>query len=455
VEDELLMAAQANPEIEVPSFDPPPLDRETARREAWATADADLQEPWNAAEEISTALAEGTHEYPWSPGFKLTVVPASDARSPAPKATVSDTTETALSLHAAARRWVQSLRLRVQSNDVSEDHVLRIESVTIKRLIELVPDYSLESLGKPELDAIRLTWQSAPNKNTGKLKSRATIDTELGHLRTMFNWLEESELWPAPKRKWEKWLRPVYRGDDLDGDADEDEAKVVDTYTVPELVKLYSAASKTVRLWILCALNFGWGAKEIDTARKSHFKSKGRRVARYRHKRTPGAKPVRGRWKAWDETWTLATARIANTTDDEIINPKRLAFLTKHGQPLVRMKRAERSGKVRRYDAIAEAFATTCANAGVRCRGFYLLRHTGIGMIESIAGEAIADLYCQHRPKSMTRRHYLNADWRKLRIALGKLRRKLRPMFAAATRGAESPSLVPSASDDEASSETA
>ena len=168
-----------------------------------------------------------------------------------------------------------------------------------------------------------------------------------------------------------------------------------------------------------CALNFGWGQSEIATAKKCHFKTAGtkRRVARFRHKRRPGAQPVPGRWTAWPETWALAMERMTKSTDDPAKNPKGLAFLTAQNKPLVRYQAG------RRYDAIADAWADACTAAGVRNRGIYLLRHTGANLLKRIAGKELADLYSQHAPRSMGDRHYFNADWRGLRTALRRLRR--------------------------------
>ena len=426
----------------------PPLDREQARKEAWAAAEEALREPRRLAERANAALQradDGRLGPALSPGMKLVAVPTTVpdskakqvAHEPVPLTPVVRADQP-LSLHAAADRWLDHLKRRLARGDASDDYVDRIETSTLPRIKELAEDYPLERLGKPELGEVRVAFQSK-RKRDGKLRERSTIRTELRHVRTLLGWLDDAELWPNPPRQWQKCLRPVFRSDEQDDDADA--PKRHDTYTRTELAKLYAAAGPSVRLWMLCVLNFAWGQKEIATVRKAHFKTarpERRRVGRYRHKRTPGSEPVPGRWTAWPETWEAAVARMAKTTDDPSVNPKGLAFLTAQDQPLVRRKIARRSGKARRYDAIAEAFAETCRKADVRNRGFYLLRHTGINMIKRIGGSEVADLYCQHAPDGMTAEHYVNADWAALRRALRKLRGKLQPMFdAAAKAGAE------------------
>ena len=332
--------------------------------------------------------------------------------------------------HRAADRWLLHLRQRLEANDISDSYVSRADR-SIKYFKGLIDDHVLDNVGKAELDAIRLAFQSKRTKR-GRLRSRGTIDTELGHVRTFFQWLSDSELW-EPCRNWERWLRPVHRSDENDGDADRE--KTIVAYELDELARIYSAAPKSLRLWILCALNFAWGASEISTARGRHFKldSNARRVARFRHKRRPGSKPVPGRWIAWPETWEFALARMAKTPTDPETNPKGFAFLSRDGQRLVRYQTSE-TGKERRYDVPADALKAVCEKVGVRYLGFYAIRRTAIDLMEQIAGKRMADLFCQHRTKDMTEKHYLNKRWRRLFAALEKLRDQLQPMFKEAGR---------------------
>jgi len=411
-------------EMMIDAYEPTPLDREAARAWAFNQADKALRRSVEAKLDDTVAAAQ-THEL-----GKLRVVTGQSSSSLASSTMNSSVTRRDgvldLTLHAAARRWLSNLQKRAARGDVSEVYVNRVEISTLPRFYEMIEDCDLARVAKPELDDIRLAFQCR-KKSDGSLRSRGTIKTELGHVRTMFNWLDESELWPSPPRKWEKYLRPVFRSDDHD--TQDVKAKKHDTYTLEELCKAYGVAGYSMRLWMLCVLNFGWGQTEIATSRKVHFRdAHSRRVARYRHKRRPGAEPVPGRWQAWPETWDAADQRMAKTTNDLLINPKGLAFLTTQNKPLVRIQAR------RVYDVIKDSWKETCNRAGIRNRGFYLLRHTGINMVKRIAGGDIADLYCQHAPESMTDKHYANADWRKLRKALRRLRRNLQPMFDAVAK---------------------
>ena len=107
-----------------------------------------------------------------------------------------------LTLQSAMRRWIKHLEKRFENRDLSEEYLLHIKSVTAKRIRELVPDYELKKTGKSELSQIRMAFQSR------KTWRKTTIEKELRNVITFFNWLDDSELWPTPPRKWERSLRP-------------------------------------------------------------------------------------------------------------------------------------------------------------------------------------------------------------------------------------------------------
>jgi integrase len=433
--DFLITQARAFQPVPIESVEIPPLERAAAKAEAWAEAAKTMAAPAALAREATVALqvgGAGVARGPspaLAPGWKLLAVP--DA--PAARETIANAPLASgqpCGIHRAAELWYQFLKERFAADDISDDFIIRFESSTLPRIYELIPDKDLNKITKATFDTIRLAFQSK-KKSNGQPRGAATVKTELSHVKQLFKWVDEHLSWSAPKG-WEKALRPTFHNDDADTDVPDNENDK-DVYTIEELTKLFKAAGYSARLWLLSALNFGWGAKEIATARRKHFKTDKpelRKVARFRHKRSGSGKPIPGRWTAWAETWELSIARMAKATTDAIDNPKGLAFLTAQQQPLTRLRKAK-SGKLKRVDVIGDELPLLCRAAGVRCRGFYRLRHTGISMIDDIAGEGVADLYSQHSPRSMTRRHYSNGQFRKLRRALRIMRKRLQPLFDA------------------------
>jgi integrase len=233
-------------------------------------------------------------------------------------------------------------------------------------------------------------------------------------------------MWDGPKF-WRKMLTPSFTAETEDA-ALHKEADKIDVFSIEELAKLYKAADERMQCWILAALNFAWGAKEISTSKPRHWKTLekgGRRVERIRHKKRRGAKPVRGYWLCWNETWDACHDQMKTTPKGVKANPDGLAFLHVDGRPLVRPT------KTGRHDAIDTAFEELCETAKVRRRGFYMLRRTSIDMIDGIAGDVIADLQACHARRGMNAR-YTNKRFGRLRKALRIMRKRLQPMFTDA-----------------------
>jgi integrase len=116
---------------------------------------------------------------------------------------------------------------------------------------------------------------------------------------------------------------------------------------------------------------------------------------------------------------------------DKATNPDGLAFMTAQGKELVRTVPTKKNPKKsKRHDAVKDSFEELCKVAGVRCRGFYLLRHTGLNMMLRIGKQEMADLYSQHAPETVSEKFYENSNWKKLRRCLRKMRIKLEPMFS-------------------------
>jgi len=76
-------------------------------------------------------------------------------------------------LRDAADKWLASLRTRRENEDASDDYLTRAIT-SIKRLKELVLNFSLESMGRPEIETIRLKFQSK-RKSNGALRGRGTV----------------------------------------------------------------------------------------------------------------------------------------------------------------------------------------------------------------------------------------------------------------------------------------
>lgn len=263
--------------------DVPPMDRVKARTAAWNRAAKYL----NLRTAIATLCSEVSSAFLRSfPGVKMAVGRQAVAGGVEEVALADPETRSATNLHRAADRRLAHLRHRLENNDISDPHVLRMSGL-VKHFKRQVADRPLASIDRAALEEIRLVYQAHKTRK-GRLASRETVRTELRGVSTMFVWLNERQLWQALDG-WSKALRPVFRSADQDDDEDDDE-RDHDVYSVEELAKVYGHAGYSLKLWMLCALDFAWGQTEISTAKKKHFKTTAVRplVSRFRHKRTSG-----------------------------------------------------------------------------------------------------------------------------------------------------------------------
>jgi len=267
-------------------------------------------------------------------------------------------------LHASLDDFLKHLEQRRDAGDCGEDYVSRTQS-SIKSIKRRMPNMPLADVGRDHLETLKLAYQkllTLPKAKGGR--AWATVSTECNMLRAAFRWYADREWWVEP-RKWAQAVMPARTA--ACEDEQDDEEHRHRTYAIAELARLYAHANDDQRLYLLLGLNMAWGQKEIATAKKRHFQQGDGIVRRKRHKKTRNAAPAYGEWTMWPETATMVKKRMAQTPDDEAINPKGRAFLTSNNLELVR--RAEY-----KLDAIADSFRRLCKTAEVENRGFYSLR---------------------------------------------------------------------------------
>ncbi len=328
-----------------------------------------------------------------------------------------------LSLYAAIKLYSDHLEARVKGKDLSDANYKR-QLFSMKQLKAAVQDAALSGVGHDELQKIKLHFQGRPKTKRGGSMAWQTITTTLSHIRSLFRWLSDTDRWQECKR-WEKALLPKKTAEDADDELIKLGGQKFDIFTVDELTKLYAVATPRMRCMLLMGLNTSSESQAVSTLKNAHFKtfdSQGR-ICRVRHKKSSRGEPIYCEWELWDESWKAAQENFAPV--DSVANPNSLAFLGKKGRPLVS---PTKSGRV---DSINLAFADLCEKAGVRRRGFSMIRKTASNMIEELSDAETADMMLGHSHKSILRKNYNNVNFEKLHAALRKMREKLQPMFDA------------------------
>ncbi len=144
-------------------------------------------------------------------------------------------------------------------------------------------------------------------------------------------------------------------------------------FTKDETKTLYELASGRDKLFILLALNGGYGQTDIAELRHDHIDWDTGIIKRFRHK-TKGKKKTVQSVKMWQSTQRLLKVYMTDPSTSE------LALLGMKGNPLVERK-IKSDGRAYTNDAIAQSFKRLRKTAGID-KGFYIFRHTGANEIE-------------------------------------------------------------------------
>jgi hypothetical protein len=102
-----------------------------------------------------------------------------------------------LSLYAAIKMYTDHLEKRVAANDLSDSNYKR-QLGSMKYLKQAVKkDLPLTEIDHDRLVAIRLYFQARPKTNRGQGMKWATIQTTLGHIRSLLSFLATSKRWTS------------------------------------------------------------------------------------------------------------------------------------------------------------------------------------------------------------------------------------------------------------------
>lgn len=332
-------------------------------------------------------------------------------------------------LYQLLEKYESHLDDRVTAKTMSDDHT-KTQKTSFRRLKKAFKDCRVTSLNSEKLVSIRLFFEARPKTKNGTKMKFDTVSSICSHLRSFFKWASKNG-WTA-YLDWREDLTPKRTIED----EDRDEESRHDLFSVDELLKLYRAASQSMKTVLLVALNTASEAKAIATLERKHLKicpvkrrnkatGKVRTIEQPRIKRRRHKTAVYCEWNLWEETWAAIQARMEQNPKPNNANDAALCFLGRDGNALVHPTPKGRC------DSIALAFVDLCETAGVKHRGFKYLRKTAISMVERISkDQIIADMMAGHSVKTINQKHYLNRNWSDLHRVLRKMRRRLEPLFA-------------------------
>ena len=193
-------------------------------------------------------------------GLSIEMVPT---RHPQSQQAVDD----GLSLHQAMDAyivWIKEHYFDVELDDVSDYGHTKIGQIeTIKSRHDDVPLFTIDY---DDIERMYRFWRQRPAKKTrnGKQEriSRESVRHYIGELHRFFKWLHRSGsfAWKKPDD-----FNDIDRSIPPDTETIKKSIRSVDTFRLEELQLLNQYATPMDRLYLMLALNCGFGAKEIAT----------------------------------------------------------------------------------------------------------------------------------------------------------------------------------------------
>ena len=215
----------------------------------WDPADLRVAPPLRSQTEVPVAYSSYSQMFPAS--YQPVPPPADDGAT----------------LHQAMEayvEWIKEHYFDAESNDISEYAHTKIGQVeTLKSRHDDVP---LRDIDYEYIEGMYRFWRRRPLKNTrgGQQEriSRVSVRHYIGELHRFFKWVHRTRhfSWKKPED-----FEEIDRSVPPDTDSVKRSIRSVDTFRLEELQLLNRYSTPIERLYLLLALNCGFGAKEIAT----------------------------------------------------------------------------------------------------------------------------------------------------------------------------------------------
>jgi integrase len=176
------------------------------------------------------------------------------------------------------------------------------------------------------------------------------------------------------------------------------------TMSVEEYRRLFVGTPDRTRLFLLLALNCGYGAKDCADLRHDEVDWQKGRITRKRSKTERHASVPTVEYKLWPMTFRLLKKLRSRVGD--------LVLLNENGLPL--KNDTVRENGYTKSDNIASAYHRLCNRLGIlNPKPWKSIRKTGSTMIRNNRkqfGAGFAELYLGHAPRTVGERHYFGDD---------------------------------------------
>ena len=153
---------------------------------------------------VSTASVAGPAPVPMMPTALPTAVPAAPIPT-APFNPIPASPYDTLTLYVGIDHYLRHIKARYEANEIGDDHYYH-QIFHISALKECIGDQPLSLVGRDQLTQIKRHFASRPvSGKTGKPISIEFVTNILQTTHMIFDWLERSDRWLAP-RHWKSHL---------------------------------------------------------------------------------------------------------------------------------------------------------------------------------------------------------------------------------------------------------
>ncbi len=174
-----------------------------------------------------------------------------------------------LTLFEAIGDYQYHIKGRYEANQIGDDHYYH-QLFHINSIQECIADQPLAMVNRDLLSQIKRHFCGRPiSGRTGKPISLEFLTNVLQTVHMLFDWLERTDRWMAP-RHWKTYLllERHERQRLLTPEERKTKRHPKPTFTLDELKVLWKLSTPGTRMFLLMGLNFGWTQKEIATMRR-------------------------------------------------------------------------------------------------------------------------------------------------------------------------------------------
>ena len=329
-----------------------------------------------------------------------------------------------MTLYEAIDRYKAHERQRSDSNRV-EVSTANSNRDRIDRAKRGIADMPLSKFRREELDGWIAYWTGRPILLTGR-KGSATFASNICRVIHYFlDYCDVHEFW-TPCRRWEDAFKRTSERTLMTALEKKQKGAGFPKLTLHEVQIIWKCCVPDMQALFGLALWCGHTQKELATIMLDDFIEKNGELYLDRNRNKTG---VHGVWWIPPEVAVLVRKRVRSTPKDAKRNPKRLAFLTIDGMPLVH---GTATDKQTRSDSVALAWRTVRREVtayGVRDLSFKYLRKTSAQLVRDRLGRDYAQLFCAQVQTSVQDQNYTHPLFDRLEACVRDIYAEWKRMF--------------------------